>query len=130
MIRIGLLGCGRIGQVHARTLRGMDTAHVVAVSDFMPEAANALARTCGADVRTTDEIIASDDIDAVIVGTPTDTHFDIIKAAAAAGKAIFCEKPVDMSADNIRTLIARVNDAGIAFFTAFNRRFDPNFANV
>lgn len=130
MVRIGLLGCGRIGQVHARTLRGMDTAQVVAVSDFFPDAAEKLAKTCGADVRTTDAIIASADIDAVIVGTPTDTHFDIIKAAAQAGKAIFCEKPVDMSADNIRTLMGFVDDAGVAFFTAFNRRFDPNFANV
>ena len=130
MIRIGILGCGRIGQVHARTLRSMDEAQIVAVSDFFPEAAEALAKTCGADLRSTDAIIASDDIDAVVVGTPTDTHFDIIKAAAAAGKAIFCEKPVDMSAGNIRTLIDHVEDAGVAFFTAFNRRFDPNFANV
>ncbi|MDC1500887.1 Gfo/Idh/MocA family oxidoreductase, partial [Octadecabacter sp.] len=110
MTRIGILGCGRIGQVHAKTLRNMDGAQLVAVSDFFPDAAAALAKTCGADVRTTDDIIASDDIDAVIVGTPTDTHFDIIKAAAAAGKAIFCEKPVDMSADNIRTLITHVNN--------------------
>lgn len=130
MTRIGILGCGRIGQVHAKTLRQMEDATVVAVSDFFPDAAEKLAKTCNAVVRTTDEIIASDDIDAIIIGTPTDTHFGIIKAAAAAGKAIFCEKPVDMSADNIRTLIADVDTAGIAFFTAFNRRFDPNFANV
>ncbi|WP_375279723.1 inositol 2-dehydrogenase [Pseudooctadecabacter sp.] len=130
MTRIGILGCGRIGIVHARTLRGMDDVDVIAVSDFFPEAAEKLAKSCNADVRTTDEIIASDDIDAVVVGTPTDTHFDIIKAAAEAGKAIFCEKPVDMSADNIRTLMQIVDEAGVAFFTAFNRRFDPNFANV
>jgi len=109
MIRIGLLGCGRIGQVHAATLRGLDDAAVVAVSDFFPEAAEKLAKTCGADVRSTDDIIASDDIDAVIIGTPTDTHFDIISTAAKAGKAIFCEKPVDMSADNIRKLIKIVD---------------------
>ncbi len=130
MVRIGILGCGRIGQVHARTLRALDTAQVVAVSDFFPEAAEKLAKACGADVRSTDEIIASDDIDAVVVGTPTDTHFAIIEAAAKAGKAIFCEKPVDMSADNIRKLITVVNAAKVPFFTAFNRRFDPNFANA
>lgn len=130
MVRIGLLGCGRIGQVHARTLRGIDSAQIVAVSDFFPEAADKLAATCGAEVRTTDAIIASGDIDAVVVGTPTDTHFAIIEAAAKAGKAIFCEKPVDMSADNIRKLIKVVNAAKVPFFTAFNRRFDPNFANV
>ncbi|MDE0968047.1 MAG: inositol 2-dehydrogenase [Octadecabacter sp.] len=130
MIRIGILGCGRIGQVHAGTLNGMDNAKVVTVSDFMPAAADKLAKTCNADVRTTDEIIACHDIDAVVIGTPTDTHFDIIKAAAQAGKAIFCEKPVDMSANNIRQLIGVVKSSGVAFFTAFNRRFDPNFANV
>lgn len=130
MTRIGILGCGRIGQVHARTLRNMDSTTIVAVSDFFPEAAETLAKICGAEVRSTDDIIASPDIDAVIVGTPTDTHFDIIKSAAEAGKDIFCEKPVDMSSDNIRKLITHVDKAGVAFFTAFNRRFDPNFANV
>lgn len=130
MIRIGILGCGRIGQVHAKTLRGMDTAKIIAVSDFFPDAAQQLAKQCGAQVRDTHDIIAADDIDAIIVGTPTDTHFDIIKSAAAAGKAIFCEKPVDMSADNIRTLITHVETAKVPFFTAFNRRFDPNFSNV
>jgi len=78
MIRIGILGCGRIGQVHAKTLRGMDTATIIAVSDFFPDAAQKLAKQCGAAVRDTHDIIAADDIDAIIVGTPTDTHFDII----------------------------------------------------
>ena len=130
MINIGILGCGRIGQVHARSVRNMTSARVVAVSDAFETSANALAETTGATVRTTDAIIASDDIDAVIICTPTDTHYDIIHAAARAGKAIFCEKPVDMSADRIRDCIKVVEDTGVAFMTAFNRRFDPNFANV
>ncbi len=130
MIRIALLGAGRIGQVHARTIRGMDNATVTAVSDFFPETAEKLAKTLGAEVRDNDTIMASDDVDAVVVGTPTDTHFDLIMAAAKAGKAIFCEKPVDMSADRIRELIAAVEKAGVPFMTAFNRRFDPSFANV
>jgi len=130
MIRIALLGAGRIGQVHARTIRGMDNATVTAVSDFFPETAEKLAKSLGAEVRDNDAIMASDDVDAVVVGTPTDTHFDLIMAAAKAGKAIFCEKPVDMSADRIRELIAAVEKAGVPFMTAFNRRFDPSFANV
>jgi len=130
MIRIGILGCGRIGQVHARTLRNLNTATIVAVADAFPQTAAELAQTCGAEVRSTDDILTSDDIDAVIVGTPTDTHFDIIQTAAANGKAIFCEKPVDMSADNIVTLIDHVEAANVPFFTAFNRRFDPNFAHI
>lgn len=130
MTRIGILGCGRIGQVHARTLKALDTATVVAVADAFDAPAEALAQSMGCAVRTTDDILHADDIDAVIVGTPTDTHFDIIENAAANGKAIFCEKPVDMSSDNIRTLISKVEATGVPFFTAFNRRFDPNFANV
>lgn len=130
MLRIGLLGCGRIGQVHARTIKGLDDAKVVAVSDAMPAAAGALAASLGAKVRTTDAILSAVDIDAVVIGTPTSTHFDQIQAASKGSKAIFCEKPVDMSVDNIRTLVDVVTNANVPFFTAFNRRFDPNFATL
>lgn len=130
MIRIGILGCGRIGQVHARSLMRMADASLVAVVDAIPAAARSLADQTGAVVRGADEIIAATDIDAVIICTPTDTHYDIIHAAAKSGKAIFCEKPVDMSADRIRDCIEAVRAGGVAFMTAFNRRFDPNFASV
>lgn len=130
MLKIGILGCGRIGQVHARSIKGMKNASVIAVSDFFEEAAALLAEETGAQVRSTEAILTSDDVDAVIIGTPTDTHFDIIQGAAKAGKAIFCEKPVDMSADRIRACITVVENAGVPFFTAFNRRFDPNFAAI
>ena len=130
MLNIGILGCGRIGQVHARTISRLENARLMAVSDAFPEAADALAAQTAAAVRSSNDIIESDDVDAIIIGTPTDTHYDLIHAAAAAGKAIFCEKPVDMSADRIRDCMKAVDDAGVAFFTAFNRRFDPNFADV
>ena len=130
MIRIGLLGCGRIGQVHARAINSIEGATVQALSDAVPAAAEALAAKTGADVRATDDIIASDDIDAVIIGTPTTTHYDLIHAAAREGKAVFCEKPVDLSSDRIRDCVKAVEDAGVPFFTAFNRRFDPNFAEL
>lgn len=128
MLRLGILGAGRIGQVHAKTLKHLDVAKAVAVSDAFEAPAKALAADLGAKVMTTDEIIASPDIDAVIIGTPTDTHFDIIQAAAKAGKAIFCEKPVDLSTDRIRQCLEVVAEANVPFMTAFNRRFDPNFA--
>lgn len=130
MLRIGILGAGRIGQVHGKTLKHLDTAQAVAVSDYFEEAAKKLADEHGAKVMTTDEIIASPDVDAVIIGTPTDTHFDIIQAAAKAGKAIFCEKPVDLSTDRIRQCLDVVGQANVPFMTAFNRRFDPNFAHL
>ncbi|MEO0389160.1 MAG: Gfo/Idh/MocA family oxidoreductase, partial [Pseudomonadota bacterium] len=128
MLNVGLLGCGRIGQVHAKSLGATPRARLVAVADAQPPAAAALAAATGAAVRDVDAILAAPDIDAVVIGTPTDTHFDQIHAAAATGKAVFCEKPVDMSTDRIRACIAAVEAAGIPFMTGFNRRFDPNFA--
>ncbi len=129
-LKFGLLGCGRIGQVHARSIKALDGATVVAVADALPEAANALAEATGAEVRGVDAILAASDIDAVVIGTPTDSHFDQILGAAKAGKAIFCEKPVDMSVDNIRACVDVVEKAGVTFLTGFNRRFDPNFASL
>lgn len=130
MLNIALLGCGRIGQVHGRTIKGMDRACVVAVADAFEAPAKALADTLGAEVRDIDTIMASDDVDAVVIGTPTTTHYDLIHQAAAAGKAIFCEKPIDMSADRIRDCLTAVEAANVPFLTAFNRRFDPSFANI
>ncbi|SDX26812.1 myo-inositol 2-dehydrogenase [Ruegeria halocynthiae] len=130
MLNIGLLGCGRIGQVHARSIGQIDGARVSAVADAFAEPAQMLADRTGANVLSAQDLIESADVDAVVIGTPTDTHFDLIHQAARAGKAIFCEKPVDMSADRIRDCIKVVEAAGIPFMTAFNRRFDPNFANI
>ena len=130
VVRIGVLGCGRIGQVHGRTIKRIDNARLVAVSDAVPRAAETLAAELQVEVRQTEAILTASDIDAVIIGTPTDTHFDLIHGAAQAGKAIFCEKPVDMSVDNIRACIEVVKATGVPFLTAFNRRFDPNFATL
>ncbi len=130
MLKIGLLGCGRIGQVHARSIASIDGATVTVVADAFATAAQSLAAGTGAKILDSDALICSPDVDAVVIGTPTDTHYDLIHQAAAAGKAIFCEKPVDMSADRIRDCIKVVETAGVPFMTAFNRRFDPNFANI
>lgn len=130
MLNIGILGCGRIGVVHARSIAQLDGVRVAAVSDALPAAAEALAAKSGAHVLHGEALIASPDVDAVVIGTPTDTHYDLIHAAAANGKAIFCEKPIDMSADRIRDCIKAVDAAGVPFMTAFNRRFDPSFANL
>lgn len=79
---------------------------------------------------SSEEIICDSSIDAVIIGTPTTTHYDLIHEAAANGKAIFCEKPVDLSVERIRECMVAVEKAGVPFMTAFNRRFDPSFANL
>ena len=130
MIRLGLLGAGRIGQTHARTTRFLDSVALVAVSDAIPAVAEALAAAYGCDVRTSDAIIAADDIDAVLICTPTTTHFDLIHQCCDAGKAIFCEKPIDLDINRTRACAAKVAEAGVPFLTAFNRRFDPQFAHA
>ena len=128
MISVAILGCGRIGQVHARSLAALPGAHVAAVADALPEAAARLARSTGAPARSVEAILRDEDVEAVIVGTPTDTHSDLIRAAAGAGKAIFCEKPVERDADRVRVLATEVEAAEVPFMVGFNRRFDPSFA--
>lgn len=130
MLSVGIIGCGRIGQVHARSIKHVDGVRLTAVADAFAESAQKLASESGADVRDANTLIASSDIDAVIICTPTDTHYDLIHTAAAEKKAIFCEKPVDLDADRIRDCVKAVDAAGVGFMTAFNRRFDPNFAHL
>jgi myo-inositol 2-dehydrogenase/D-chiro-inositol 1-dehydrogenase len=130
MISIGLLGCGRIGQVHAASIARMDNARLIAVADAVPEAAASLAQRSGAQVRSAEDIIAASDIDAVVIATPTSLHYDQIHALARAGKAIFCEKPIDLSAERAAACMEIVETCGVPFMTAFNRRFDPHFAHL
>ena len=130
MIRIGLLGCGRIGQVHARSISQIEGARVTAVADAFAEPAQALAARTGAEVLDPLALIDSPNVDAVVIGTPPDTHYDLIHAATRAGKAIFCEKPVDLSSNRIRACKTVVEQAGVPFLTDVNRRFDPKFADL
>ena len=129
MTKFGILGAGRIGKVHAATIANSSTARVAYVADAMPEAAASLAQTVGAEVRSVDEVIASD-VDAILIATPTDTHADLIEQAARAGKAILCEKPVSMSVERIEACLPVVEQAGVPLMIGFNRRFDPNFASL
>jgi len=130
MLNIGILGCGRIGQVHAASLSQISGARLVAVSDALPHAAQTLAHQYDAKALSSEALLRDPGIDAVVIGTPTDTHFDLIREAASNGKAILCEKPVDLSVTRIRECLEFCDDAGVPFMTAFNRRFDPNFANL
>lgn len=130
MVNFGIIGCGRIGTVHGHSIEAIQHAGTVAVSDPFAASAEKLAAALGAEVRSSEEIIEAKDIDAVIIATPTTTHYDLIHAAAKAGKAIFCEKPIDMSAERIRDCMKVVSENGVAFMTGFNRRFDGNFSNI
>jgi myo-inositol 2-dehydrogenase/D-chiro-inositol 1-dehydrogenase len=75
-----------------------------------------------------EEAVAAGDADAVLICTPTTTHADFIEKATRSGKAVFCEKPVDLSSERIRSCLAVVKQAGKPLMIGFNRRFDPNFA--
>jgi myo-inositol 2-dehydrogenase / D-chiro-inositol 1-dehydrogenase len=130
MIRIGLLGAGRIGRIHGANVAAHPRAQLAAVADAMPESAQKLAAETGSKVASIEAIIADKDIDAILIGTPTDMHADLIEAGVKAGKAVFCEKPVDLSSDRIRACLAVVKQAGRPLMIGFNRRFDPNFAAV
>ncbi len=129
-VRFGLLGAGRIGKVHAKAVSGNAQARLVAVADAFPAAADAIANAYGCEVRTIEAIEAAKDIDAVVICTPTDTHADLIERFARAGKAIFCEKPVDLDAERVRACLKVVTENNGKLMVGFNRRFDPHFAAV
>jgi myo-inositol 2-dehydrogenase/D-chiro-inositol 1-dehydrogenase len=129
-VRFGLLGAGRIGKVHARAVGGNPDAKLVAVADALPKAAKEIAAAYGAEVRTIDDIARAKDIDAVVVCTPTDTHADLIEKFARAGKAIFCEKPIDLSITRVRQCLEVVAATKATLMVGFNRRFDPHFMAV
>lgn len=127
MLTIGLLGAGRIAGVHAQAITANPRSRLAAVSDQIAEAAQTLAATSGAQAMTTEAIIADPSIDAVLIATPTDTHSDLIEAAVAAGKAVFCEKPVDLSLARARACQSVAETSGKPVMIGFNRRFDPSF---
>ena len=127
-MRIGLLGAGRIGRIHGGSAAAHPRATLAAVADANAAAAQYLAAAHDASISSVDAIIAAPDIDAIVICTPTDTHADLIERAVRAGKAVFCEKPVDLSAARIRTCLDVVRAAGGRLMVGFNRRFDPSFS--
>lgn len=129
-MRFGLLGAGRIGRIHGLNVASRSDARLVAVADASQEAASSLAQATGAKVTDADAIMSDSGIDAVLICTPTDTHADLIEAGVSAGKAVFCEKPVDLDSGRIRRCLAAVEKAGKPLMIGFNRRFDPNFASL
>jgi myo-inositol 2-dehydrogenase/D-chiro-inositol 1-dehydrogenase len=129
--RIGVIGCGRIGRMHAGLLAREVPGYVVAaVADAVPAAAAGVSETIGSPVRSIEELLASDDVDAVAICASTDTHVDLVVAAAEAGKAIFCEKPVSLRLAEVDRALAAVEAAGVPFMIGFNRRFDPGHKSV
>ena len=126
-LRLALLGAGRIGQVHALTIHKSDDAGLAAVVDAIPEAAEGVSRQFGCPVSTLEAVEDDPAVDGVVICTPTDTHADLIERFARAGKAIFCEKPIDLSVGRVEECLKVVETSGAALMLGFNRRFDPEF---
>ncbi|MEJ5203344.1 MAG: inositol 2-dehydrogenase [Anaerolineales bacterium] len=132
-IRIGVIGAGRIGKIHAENLATrIPNAQVAAIADVILSAAQETAHRLHIPKAIADyhEILQDDQIDAVAICSSTDTHARIITEAAQAGKHIFCEKPIDHDLRKIDEALAAVEKAGVKLQIGFNRRFDPNFRKV
>ncbi|HEY2219759.1 MAG TPA: inositol 2-dehydrogenase [Gaiellaceae bacterium] len=131
-VRIGLLGAGRIGRLHAELLSGrIAGATLAAVCDADPEAAAEVAtRLRVPAVGSAGELFELPEVDAFAICTSTDTHAEAIVAAARTGKAIFCEKPVALDLEEIDRALAAIDESGVFFQVGFNRRFDPAHASV
>jgi myo-inositol 2-dehydrogenase/D-chiro-inositol 1-dehydrogenase len=132
-VNVGLIGAGRIGTLHAEHLAyRIPEANLVAVADVFAEAAQRCAGRFGIPTATADprDLLADGNIDAVVICSSTDTHAQLIVDAAAAGKHIFCEKPIDHDLGRIDQALQSVASAGVKLQIGFNRRFDPNFRRV
>ncbi len=126
-LRFALLGAGRIGHVHAKAVSANPDAELVAVADAFPETAQKLIDAYGGEIRSIDDIALANDIDAVLICTPTNTHADLIEKFARVGKAIFCEKPIDLSVGRVKSCLQIVAQENATLMIGFNRRFDPHF---
>lgn len=132
-LNVGIIGAGRIGQVHAKSITyHIPQAKIVAISDIYYEGAEKVAESLGIPNAYEDYhvILNNPEIDAVLICSSTDTHADIAVEAAEAGKHIFCEKPVDLTVAKIKKVIAAVEKAGVKLQIGFNRRYDHNFAEI
>lgn len=132
-LRCAVFGAGRIGRIHAANVaRHVRGAELVGIADVDRAAAAALAASLHVPVVAGDcaELIARDDVDAVVIATPTSTHYDLILASAAAGKAIFTEKPIDLDLARIDAINAAVAARRVPMMVGFQRRFDPDFARL
>lgn len=129
--RVGVVGTGRIGRMHAGMLATqVPGAELVAVSDAVPAVAKEVSQVFGVPAVDNDQLIGDPSVDAVAICAATDAHVPLIIAAAKAGKAIFCEKPVSLDLAGVDQALDAVEQLGSKLMVGFNRRFDPSHAAV
>ena len=128
-VRIGLIGTGRIGQVHAASIAADPGATLAWVADPFIAGAAAIGERTGARVTdSAEELIDSGEVDAVLIASPTPTHVDLIELSVRAGLPVLCEKPIDLDIARVEALRPLVEASGVPVALGFNRRFDPNHA--
>ncbi len=126
MLRIAVLGCGRIGQMHAAHVARHPRAKLAMVYDVHRPAAETVAAAQGVRAAASaEEVFGSDAVDAVLIATATATHADYIERAVAAGKPVLCEKPIDLSLARVNACAARIGNTTLPIQIGFNRRYDP-----
>ncbi|WP_428243426.1 inositol 2-dehydrogenase [Gynuella sp.] len=130
MLSVALIGAGRIGQIHARNIAFHPDSQLTFVADINADAAKALAEKYNAQVAEVDAVLANPQVDVVVIASATNTHADLTEIACRNGKAVFCEKPIDLSIDRVRQCVSVVNEHKGTMMVGFNRRFDPNFAHL
>jgi myo-inositol 2-dehydrogenase / D-chiro-inositol 1-dehydrogenase len=131
MIRIAVLGCGRIGAMHAYNISAHPRATLAAVFDINAAAATTVAAKTGAKVLdSVAAVLADATVDAVLIATATDTHADILEACIAAGKPVLCEKPIDLSLARVNACAAKIAGSAVPIQLGFVRRFDPGHRAV
>ena len=128
MTDVALFGAGRIGKIHAGNLVRQPDVRLKYVVDVDAGAARALADSHGAKVANGDAVFGDATVKVIVIASSTDTHADLILRAAAAGKAIFCEKPVDLALDRAKTCAQAVAKAEVPCLIGFQRRYDPTFS--
>jgi predicted dehydrogenase len=132
-VRVGVVGLGRQGAVHLRNLaESLGGAQLIAVADTAPGRAQAVAERFGAPYwyENPDELCAHPDIDAVVIATPSATHLPLVQAAAAAGKPIFCEKPLALTMSETDRAIAAAESAGVPLQLGFHYHFIPAYQHA
>jgi myo-inositol 2-dehydrogenase / D-chiro-inositol 1-dehydrogenase len=128
MVKFAVLGCGRIGRMHALNLARHPRAELTHVFDVAGDAAAATADATGArQAREVDEILGAGEVEAVLIASSTDTHLDLLVRAVEAGKAVLCEKPIDLDLAKVDACWERIKQRDPTVMVGFNRRFDPSF---
>jgi myo-inositol 2-dehydrogenase/D-chiro-inositol 1-dehydrogenase len=128
--QIALLGAGRIGRIHARSITEHPDTALACVVDPVEPAARELAAAHGARVTDVTGALGDADIAAIVIASATSTHADLLEQGLKAGKAVFCEKPIDLSITRVEACLRAVRGCRAPLFVAFNRRFDPAIAEL